>query len=385
MINTLYQSIDLAYPRPLDITVMHGEDIELNIRITLNGEDWLGTSGSVELLWQEPSMCDSWYSAMASREGSSVVVKWFGSSMDTGASMYRWFVRIKTATNDQTYRIFGKFRMLDSPGYVPNKLPLPQETLDFDAVKIENAPYYTKEWIDSELAKITEDIEALKKEAGGDSGELISQHTKNMNNPHNVTVGQLAKNIGTGLLLVVWEGSEDNTEEYFYFNFDPKVFNQGSASTSIRIPSPVYLHGTDLGGEIIEYSGNFERYEGSNDNWGGHCYVSTDTISIKGLDLYIYLMANPISIQQQDDIGIPAWVGVGLTRDPFDYANTSEITTITFSGGYYPKIKKTQYDLGGVYRILTEELLRDKTTGTTYTLSVDNGELHLIPYTIQGV
>lgn len=384
MINKFKYQIDLAYPRSIDLPLMHGESIELDIVITINGEPWTSTSNTIEMLWQDPSMGDSWYTTTASRIGSTVTVNWKG-SMDTGAELYRWFIRLKGPGDDQSYRVYGKLRMQKSPGFVPNQLPKPTSTLDFNSFEVVNAPYYTKVWIDSELAKIAEDIEALKKEVGGDSDELISQHTKNMNNPHNVTVGQLAKNIGKGLLLVAWGGTEDSIEEYFYFNFDPKVFNQGSASTSIRIPSSVYLHGTDLGGEIIEHSGNFERYEGSNDNWGGNCYVSTDTISIKGLDLYIYLMANPISIQQQDDIAIPAWVGVGLTRDPFDYANTSEITTITFSGEYNPKIKRTQYDLGGVYRILTEELLRDKTTGTTYTLSVDNGELHLIPYTIQGV
>ena len=66
----------------------------------------------------------------------------FAPSNDCGAAAYRFFVR---ATDDLgvNYTANGILRMLDSPGFVPNALPLPVATIDFARVSVSNAPWAT--------------------------------------------------------------------------------------------------------------------------------------------------------------------------------------------------------------------------------------------------
>ena len=71
----------------------------------------------------------------------------FAPSNDCGAAAYRFFVR---ATDDLgvNYTANGILRMLDSPGFVPNALPLPVATIDFARVSVSNAPWATPDMID---------------------------------------------------------------------------------------------------------------------------------------------------------------------------------------------------------------------------------------------
>ena len=361
MINKFSYAIDLAYPRSIDLTVMHGESIELNIGITINGEPWTSTSNTIEMLWQDPSMGDSWYTTTASRTGSTVTVDWKG-SFDTGAELYRWFIRLKGPGDDQSYRIFGKFRMIKSPGFVPNQLPKPTSTLDFSSFEVVNAPYYTKEYLDAELTRLKADIAALN------GGEISASQIQD-------------KDKTAGMIVVAWNEPSNGAYKQGYINyyFDPGMYNEGSGAFSVTIPNGASLNGVDIGGQLIE---GIPEWEIVNDypNWNGYIYRTKTPLNINGLELYMFASLDLRSIIAQDNSSTPAWVGIGLTKDPNDYGNTVEIVVAEFDSESYAPIYHSMYEQSGNYKLITERTLRDSATGEAYTLSVKNGELHLTPY-----
>lgn len=64
----------------------------------------------------------------------------FAPSNDFGAASYRFFVRAQSASG-VLYTANGTLRMLDSPGFTPNTIPIPPLTLDFASVAISNPPW----------------------------------------------------------------------------------------------------------------------------------------------------------------------------------------------------------------------------------------------------
>lgn len=386
MINKFKYQIDLAYPRSIDLTVMHGESIELDIDITINGEPWTSTSNAIELLWQDPSMGDSWYTTRASRTGSTVTVDWKG-SMDTGAELYRWFIRLTGPGEDQSYRVYGKFRMQKSPGFVPNQLPKPTNTLDFRAFTVINAPYYTKTYLDAELNSINtrltghdEEIDELRKVITGGANESLKQHEENHNNPHKVKVEQLTKkSASAGACGVVWGASNYYKQGEARFYFDPAMYRKGYGFVQITMPEYMFVDGVDISGVSVDYYGNFVfADEGNHSGW---IFRSTETRNVNGLELYIFVSINvPDLLKRESSYAV--WVGIGTTTNPTDYSHSAEIVTASFDGSTsYSPITNSTYEQSGIYKVLTEEILRDKKTGLPYTLAVENGQLRLVRYT----
>ena len=84
--------------------------------------------------------------------------EWFGPipgtvlhpTNDCGAAFYRFFIRC-TDPDGVNYTANGSLRMLDSPGFVPNELPLPVKAIDFSIIEVRNAPWATA----SDLASAT--------------------------------------------------------------------------------------------------------------------------------------------------------------------------------------------------------------------------------------
>lgn len=385
MINKFSYAIDLAYPRSIDLTVMHGESIELDIDITINGEPWTSTSNTIEMLWQEPSMNDSWYTTTASRTGSTVTVDWKG-SMDTGAELYRWFIRLTGPGDDQSYRVYGKFRMQKSPGFVPNQLPKPTNTLDFRAFTVVNAPYYTKDYLDAELKSINTritgqdaEIDELRKVITGGANESLKQHEENNNNPHKVTAEQLTKkSASAGRCDVRWGASNYYKQGEVSFYFDPAMYRKGYGLAKITMPDYMFVDGVMIGGTSVDFYGEFVFAEQGNHS--GWIFRSTETKNVNGLELYIFVSISVPDLLKKDT-SYAVWVGVGTTTNPTDYSHSAEVVTASFdSGSSYSVITNSNYEQSGVYRVLTEAMLRDEKTGLPYTLKVSNGELHLVEY-----
>ena len=78
----------------------------------------------------------------------------FTPTNDVGAAAYRFFIQA-AGEGGKNYRANGTLRMLPSPGFEPNTLPLPIHTLDFSQVEVKNAP-----WPDG--TKVEEAIKASK-------------------------------------------------------------------------------------------------------------------------------------------------------------------------------------------------------------------------------
>ncbi|MCL2103665.1 MAG: hypothetical protein FWH21_01205 [Kiritimatiellaeota bacterium] len=82
--------------------------------------------------------------------------------MDCGARQHRFFIRAENPGGSVSYRANARFTMLDSPGFTPNALPMPVQTVDFATVKTINAPwllpgalggYATEAWAEGLFAK----------------------------------------------------------------------------------------------------------------------------------------------------------------------------------------------------------------------------------------
>ncbi len=154
--------IDKITPRVID--AYHGEKLELQFYFTKELGGWDPTSMyHWSFYWQEVGMGDTyWEKPVSDIAGDSIRI-YFLPSMDTGAKVYNCFV----GAPGQNYRAAFQIRMRPSPGAEPSVLPLPVKTLDFAKVQVENAPYYTKEEIDSML----EDFEP----SSGSSGTGLTE------------------------------------------------------------------------------------------------------------------------------------------------------------------------------------------------------------------
>lgn len=64
----------------------------------------------------------------------------FAPSNDCGAAAYRFFI-LCNDPDGKDYTANGTLRMLDSPGFEPNELPLPVKVIDFAAVEVRNPPW----------------------------------------------------------------------------------------------------------------------------------------------------------------------------------------------------------------------------------------------------
>ena len=74
--------------------------------------------------------------------------EWFGPvpgtvfhpTNDCGAASYRFFI-LCNDPDGKDYTANGSLRLLDSPGFVPNEVPLPAQTLDFAKIEVLNPPW----------------------------------------------------------------------------------------------------------------------------------------------------------------------------------------------------------------------------------------------------
>lgn len=92
-----------------------------------------------DLYWQTNGMGNAWWKAPATSEGNVCRAFWTPTN-DCGAAAYNCFIGGPGAT----YRAAFRLRMLPSPGFTPNHLPLPARRIDFAAVELENAPWATR-------------------------------------------------------------------------------------------------------------------------------------------------------------------------------------------------------------------------------------------------
>lgn len=181
---TLHAAVPLAWearpnaPAPASFDRHHGETIDF--RCTLTGFDAaFAPAADVRLYYQTNGMGQAWWSAPATVQSNVITATW-SPALDPGADRVSLF--FGAPSNVYASAVL---RLRHSPGFTPSVLTLPVQRLDFAAVEIANAPYYTKAETESkiaDLAPVPGDYETVSNRAmrislPGDEGHHPSVHT----------------------------------------------------------------------------------------------------------------------------------------------------------------------------------------------------------------
>jgi hypothetical protein len=149
----LHAAVPLAWearpnaPAPASFDRHHGETIEF--RCTLTGFDAaFAPAADVRLWYQTNGMGQAWWSAPATVQSNVITATW-SPAIDPGADRVSLF--FGAPSNVYASAVL---RLRHSPGFTPSVLTLPVQRLDFAAVEIANAPYYTKAETESKIAEL---------------------------------------------------------------------------------------------------------------------------------------------------------------------------------------------------------------------------------------
>lgn len=94
------------------------------------------TNAAQNVWWQRPA-------EITSPKAGLVTAQWTP-AMDTGAASYPYWIGIwASGSTSPLWRVTGTIRMLPSPGFTPNTLPLPARSIDFSEISFTNAPWAT--------------------------------------------------------------------------------------------------------------------------------------------------------------------------------------------------------------------------------------------------
>ena len=135
-------------PAPVQFSRYHGETLALSC--TLAGFDGdLSAQGDVRLWFQTNGMGRLWWSAPATAASNRIEAV-FGAAEDVGADRVSLF--LGSPSNVYASAVL---RLMPSPGFTPADLSLPVLRLDFDALAVTNAPYYTKAETDAKIVELS--------------------------------------------------------------------------------------------------------------------------------------------------------------------------------------------------------------------------------------
>ena len=123
---------------PVAFDRFHGESLQLSAEFVGFSEPPFAPGADVRLWYQTNGMGSAWWSAPASVESNRVSAVW-SPELDPGAERVTLF--FGAPSNAYCSAVL---RLRGSPGMVPNALPLPVQRLDFAALDVLNAPYYTQ-------------------------------------------------------------------------------------------------------------------------------------------------------------------------------------------------------------------------------------------------
>lgn len=133
---------------PVAFDRFHGESLHLTAEFVGFGEPPFAPGADVRLWYQTNGMGSAWWSAPASIDSNRVSAVW-SPELDPGAERVNLF--FGAPSNAYCSAVL---RLRGSPGMVPNVLPLPVQRLDYAAIEVANAPYYTKSEADSKIIEL---------------------------------------------------------------------------------------------------------------------------------------------------------------------------------------------------------------------------------------
>ena len=121
--------IDAPTAGARQFTAYHGETVRFNLR--LGGA--MTNLVPVAIYYQTNGMGKAeWFGPVPGTV--------FHPTNDCGAAFYRFFI-LCNDPDGKDYTANGSLRLLDSPGFVPNEVPLPAQTLDFAKIEVLNPPW----------------------------------------------------------------------------------------------------------------------------------------------------------------------------------------------------------------------------------------------------
>lgn len=128
--------------------VPHGSTVDLAVTLKGYTTPPIADGADVRLWYQTNGMGSAWWSAPATFDGSTITAS-FGPAQDCGADRVSLFFGAPS-------NVFASavLRLTHAPGFTPTELTLPVQRLDFAAVEVANAPYYTKGEVESKIAEL---------------------------------------------------------------------------------------------------------------------------------------------------------------------------------------------------------------------------------------
>lgn len=113
--------VEVARVQPAMFSAYRGETLELSARMLRGGRPFDVPLEGAALYWQTNGMGSAYWTAPASCSSNVLSAVWSPTN-DVGAATYHCFIGVPGGN----YRAAFQLRMLDSPGFVPNILPVPE-------------------------------------------------------------------------------------------------------------------------------------------------------------------------------------------------------------------------------------------------------------------
>ena len=129
--------------------VPHGSTVDLAVTLKGYTTPPIADGADVRLWFQTNGMGSAWWSAPATLDGDTITAT-FGAEQDTGADRVALFFGAPS-------NVFASaiLRLTHSPGFTPNVRPPPVARLDFSALEVLNAPYYTQAETDARIVELS--------------------------------------------------------------------------------------------------------------------------------------------------------------------------------------------------------------------------------------
>lgn len=128
-------TVETSRVQPAQFESFKGESITLEAAMQSYGKP-LAIEGEPHLYWQTNGMGAAWWTAPAAVSSNVLSATWTP-EMDCGATAYTCFLGV----TGSIYRAAFQLRVRHAPGDIPNELPLPTPTIDFDRVTVLHPPW----------------------------------------------------------------------------------------------------------------------------------------------------------------------------------------------------------------------------------------------------
>lgn len=132
---------DVAEAGTYQASFYRGETVDVSAQLTLGGRPFAVPAGaSASMCVSTNDLRDVWVWPATVTTGGLIRATWLP-EYDPGASAVRGFLRVDVAGTNVNYHANFLFRLLGSPGAVPNELPIPVRVIDFAKVTWTNEPW----------------------------------------------------------------------------------------------------------------------------------------------------------------------------------------------------------------------------------------------------